>query len=183
MCINSSTGSSSNTTLYPVIFNSNWKCIFLQKVLWKYSNSWHLTSIETQQAESLRCSLTSIQLFQLTARRIMYWLKKKKKSSLCNQLTASSSGNELFVSLKLQGKMGKCHLQHSSILSWKFPRAVGTPLWAARLAAMETDSAGKQGRFLQIKICYTESLHLKQPLLKQPLHRQSLTCWAWSTEQ
>lgn len=38
--------------------------------------------------------------------------------------------------------MRECHVQHSCVPPWKFPRAAETPAQAARLAAMETDSAG-----------------------------------------
>lgn len=68
------------------------------------------------------------------------------KCSLCNHLIIlsklKSNGYYLFKPLKLQLKMRKCNIQHSCIPPWKFPRAAETPTQAARLAAMETDSAG-----------------------------------------
>lgn len=61
--------------------------------------------------------------------------------------------------------MRKCNVQHSSIPPWKFPRAAETPAQAARLAAMETASAGTAAVPFQ---CRAGTLRASAPFCQRP---------------
>lgn len=69
--------------------------------------------------------------------------------------------------------MGKCNVQHSCILPWKFPRALETPVQAARLAAMETDSAGNRAVSFKLK-AVTQKASISFCQLKTALCSQGL---------